>query len=152
MIRLKATNSKKRICKNKSLPKMKEFMKWYVAKLVMQCKVEGTNSVPSMFEEQIRIIQAPDNETAYLKSLNLGKGEEQEYKNSEGKVVRWIFCGLSDLEEILVDKIEDGSEITSSLYNSDLLLKLVKQKKDLTVFWAERNKNKTAEELLTNGS
>lgn len=124
-------------------------MKWYVGKIVMQCKVDGKDLGPWTFDEQVRIIQAPDKETAYLKSLNLGKEEEQEYKNSEGELVRWIFCGLSDLEEISADKIEDGTEITSTLYESNQVLGLVREKEDLTVFWSERNKDKTAKELLT---
>jgi hypothetical protein len=123
-------------------------MKWYVAKIVMQCKVDGKDSIPCTFDEQVRVIQAPDNKTAYLKSLKLGKEEEREYKNSEGKLVRWVFCGLSDLEEILDEKIEDGTEITSTLYESDQILELVRKKEDLTIFWAERNKDKMAKELL----
>jgi hypothetical protein len=83
-----------------------------------------------------------------LKSLKLGKEEEREYKNSEGKLVRWVFCGLSDLEEILDEKNEDGTEITSTLYESDQILELVRKKEDLTIFWAERNKDKMAKELL----
>ncbi|MEW6619833.1 MAG: DUF4288 domain-containing protein [bacterium] len=134
---------------NISLTKTRKSMKWYVAKIVMQCKVGKKDSGPWTFDEQIRIIQAPDNETAYLKALNLGKEEEQKYKNIKGEVVHWIFCGLSDLEEILADKIEDGTDITSTLYESNQLLELIREKEDLTVFWSERNKDKTAEELLT---
>ncbi len=127
-------------------------MKWYTAKLVLKCIVDNQSFNLSTFDEQVRVIQAENSEDAYAKALKFGNMEEHQYTNSDGKIVRWVFCGLSNLEEILDEQIEDGTEITANLYELIDVSELVRIKEDLAVFWYELNKNKTARQLIRNRS
>jgi hypothetical protein len=52
---------------------------WYIATLIMRCKVGAHDPGPWTFEEQIRMVAALDVETAYAESLALGKVEEHAY-------------------------------------------------------------------------
>jgi hypothetical protein len=122
-------------------------MPWYVARVVLECEVLGANAEP-LCDEQWRLIEAPNPESAHETALVIGKSEEHEYENSQGNTVRWVFRGLSDLEEILAEKIESGTEICSSLYHGTRSSELVRAKSQLTTSWIERNKAKTAGELL----
>jgi hypothetical protein len=55
--------------------------------------------------------------------------------------------GLGNLEILREKEISDGTEIYSRLERGGPKPE-VRRKRDLTVFWAERNKHKTAGELL----
>ena len=123
-------------------------MKWYVAKVLLKCIVGKDQDGPLTVDLQVRVLRAPDPEAAYEKAVSLGKREETEYKNSENETVRWVFLGLSDLEELLEEAIEDKTEITSELYASSNPSRFVTPKEELAVFWGEQNKKKTARELL----
>jgi hypothetical protein len=94
-------------------------MPWYAAKLVLECLVDARES--SLCDEQTRVIDSPDVETAYAAALAIGESEQSEYVNSEGESVTWVFRGLSDLVELSLDSIESGSEVWSTLHeNTDL--------------------------------
>jgi hypothetical protein len=126
-------------------------MPWYVARVVLECEVVGASAEP-LSDEQWRLIEASNAEAAYDTALAIGKSEEQEYENFQGSTVRWTFKGLSDLEEILAERIDSGTEICSSLYRGTRASELVRSKVQLTTSWIERNKTKRAGELLAESS
>jgi hypothetical protein len=82
-------------------------------------------------------------EAAYRRALELGKEENHSYKNSKGETVFWKFAGLANLEMLSDDKISDGTGIATRLRRGKFATK-----RQLTVFWAERNQKKPAHELL----
>jgi hypothetical protein len=125
---------------------------WYVATLLLACRIENYNETPVSCFEQIHLIKAKDGENAYVKSLKLGRSEETSYKNQEGENVYWEFIGLINLEELLADKIQDGTEIRSRLLEVEDPFKLVREKGGLTIFLTERIRNMTADEILTESS
>ena len=122
--------------------------KWYVTTLILQCKVGNQDTGPWTCQEQIRILKAGSNSEAYQKASELGKEEEHSYTNIDGESVVWEFIGVEDLEELSENKISDGVEIRTRVWKEDNPLEFIREKKDLTVYRAERNKNRIALEIL----
>ena len=122
--------------------------RWYVARLIVRCRVGEHDPGPWTIDEQVHVLRAPDHETAYQKALQFGKAEEHSYENAAGETVYWDFVGLAELDELLGRTIRDGTEITYRLYDSDDPEALVPDKEDLIAFWSERNKHRTAREIL----
>ncbi|HTS01264.1 MAG TPA: DUF4288 domain-containing protein, partial [Thermoanaerobaculia bacterium] len=87
-------------------------MSWFTASIVMECEVLGGDP---LCDEQLRLIEAPDAARAYMAALDFGKAEEHSYENADGDTVRWVFKGLSNLDEVMSDTIESG---TRSLQHS----------------------------------
>ena len=120
---------------------------WYVAKLILQCRLSPDDPGPWTFDEQIRVIMAGNSEDAYQKALGFGRTAESHYLNADGVDVNWVFCGLSELD-IIGPSIEDGTEVASQRSESANVGGFVREKDDLAVFWFERNRGKTAAALL----
>jgi len=99
--------------------------------------------------EQIHLIEAEDGDLAYKKALQLGKTHEHSYENYEGNTVYWEFVGLENLEELLDEMIQDGSEIRSRVLLVEDPQKLVRDKEGLTIFISEKIGNKTAKVILS---
>lgn len=113
----------------------------------MRCRVGKMSKRRTLYDRQIKVLRAPTDEAAYERALELGQGENHSYKNAAGERVSWEFVGLGNLESLCGKKISDGTEIHSRLERGNPKAE-IRRKRDLTVFWAERNKHKTAEELL----
>jgi hypothetical protein len=126
------------------IPEMKA-MKWYVAELIVACRV-GRSS-PELWDKQIVLLRARSADLAYAVALETGKSRNHAYRNSVGNRVSWTFKGLANLEELLGNVIRSGTEVHSQLIRGKKPPKFCSKRK-LTVFWAERNKHKTASELL----
>jgi hypothetical protein len=122
-------------------------MKWYVAELIVRCRVGKGSWKKFLYDHQIKVLQASNHEMAYQKALKLGKIENHTYKNSAGEKVFWEFVGVANLNILVENEICDGTEIYSRLQRGNPQNE-IQRKRDLTVFWGERNKHKTAGELL----
>jgi len=118
---------------------------WYVAVLVMQCKIDGEPS--GSVDLQIRVVNAPDHESAYTKALFLGAKAQDSYPTTDGGTVRWEFKGLHELDVILAETLEDGTEIWNQMPKM-APSELVREKALLTAFWFEANKHRKASDLL----
>ncbi len=121
-------------------------MNWYAAKIVLQCVVGDEES--STFDMQVRVLRADSDESAYSKAMELGRQVQQQYLNEDDQTVRWVFCGLADLEQLDDEDIVDGTEITSRRVEATSADELVVPKEKLTVVWIEENKHRTAREIL----
>ena len=75
-----------------------------------------------------RLIRAHSPEEAYDKALRLGQEKEITYENSDGKGVKIVFRGLTDLIGIYED-LENGAELT---YEEEIGVKEDEIKKMLT--------------------
>jgi hypothetical protein len=122
-------------------------MRWYVAELIVCCRVGKSTKGRALYDRQVKVLRASTHEAAYQRALELGKEENCSYKNSAGESVHWRFVGLGNLELLDDKEISDGTEIFSRLQRGQPKSE-VRRKRDLTVFWGERNKHKTAGELL----
>lgn len=123
-------------------------MHWYVAELIVSCRVGKSPKGKALYDRQVKVLRASTPEAAHNRALELGKEENHSYKNSAGERVFWRFVGLGNLEELHSRAISDGTEICSRLQRGDPKSE-VRRKRDLTVFWAERNQHKTAAKLLS---
>ena len=122
-------------------------MQWYVAEVIVRCRVGKAPKRTTLYDRQIKVLRASTDEAAYERALEFGKAENNSYKNCAGERVSWEFVGLGNLEMLLEKTISDGTEIHSRLERGNPKSE-VRRKRDLTVFWAERNKHKKAGELL----
>lgn len=113
-------------------------MKWYVAKLIVECRVGRAPA--ELWDEQLVLLRARNADGAYLAALKLGKAQETTYENSAGHKVRWKFKGLGDLQELLAKTIRSGTEVDSRLSRSGR--PRISPKRKLTVFWTERKSAK----------
>jgi hypothetical protein len=117
-------------------------MKWYVAEVIVRCRAGKASKRRTLYDRQIKVLRAATDELAYERALELGRAENHSYKNSAGEKVSWEFLGLGNLEELLEKTISDGTEIHSRLERGNPKSQ-VRRKRDLTVFWAARNKHRT---------
>lgn len=122
-------------------------MHWYVAEVIVRCRVGKTPKRKTLYDRQIKVLHASTDEAAYERALELGKAESHSYKNSAGERVSWEFMGLGNLEALHEKRISDGTEIHSRLERGNPNSE-GRRKRYMTVFWAECNKYKTAGELL----
>lgn len=88
-------------------------MNWYIAKIVFGISAENTLHKPQ-FDEQIRLVLAESMEEALLKARIIGIGEEESFINNKNNVVKWEFINVAELT--LLEKLEDGVELTSRIY------------------------------------
>ena len=126
-------------------------MRWHVAEIIVQCKVGKASKRKTLYDRQIKVLRASNEDMAYKRALELGKAENHSYKNSAGEKVSWEFLGLGNLEILQEKRISHGTEIYSRLERGNPKSE-IRKKQDLTVFWAERNKHKTAGELLNSAT
>lgn len=123
--------------------------RWFVGVLVVRSRVGSAGAPRPTVDLQYRLIHAVDPESAYARALELGHTTALSYRNSAGEKVSWEFAGLHDLHELDDDTLTDGTEVYSRIVRDDPN-NLVVPKGKLSVFWAEANKHRTAEELLEN--
>jgi hypothetical protein len=100
----------------------------------MQCRVGQQDKGPWTVEEQIRILEAPDPNTAFSKSIQLGKDEEHSYKNINGETVSWEFIGFEDIEDLSEDSIRDGMQLRGRFLERDDPSGIVCEKTELSIF------------------
>lgn len=108
--------------------------KWYVVTLLMRCDVGRDSIGPWTCDEQIKLIRATNPETAYAKSIRVCEGENQSYLNSDGETVYWTCIGLVNLEELFDERIQDGVEIRSRIFQHDDPDTLIPNKAKLSIF------------------
>ncbi|HET9057105.1 MAG TPA: DUF4288 domain-containing protein [Chitinophagaceae bacterium] len=87
-------------------------MNWYLAKLVYRI-ICGDGEHTAQFDEQLRLISAPDEEKAFAKAMAIGQKEEDCFSNVNQQLVQWKFINIAELYK-LQDMI-DGAEIYSMI-------------------------------------
>ncbi len=87
-------------------------MNWYIAKIVYRILVDTETQTPQ-FDEQLRLIAAPDQKEAFEKARYIGGREESSFLNNKNEIVKWQFIAVADLVEL--QKIEDGIELYSKI-------------------------------------
>jgi hypothetical protein len=86
-------------------------MNWYLAKLIYS--LDGyENPINAQFDEQLRLVNASDEETAYFKAKHLGKEMQSNFKTENGNDLRWSFIDVSEL--IKLNNLSDGVELYSN--------------------------------------
>lgn len=89
--------------------------KWYAAKLLSRVEVDDHRKERTLLEESIRILRATDERDASARSEALGRAEQVEYENFEGRTVRWRFVKVLEIQDLSETKLSDGMEVFSRL-------------------------------------
>ena len=63
------------------------------------------------FDEQLRLINAQDEEEAFVKAQLLGREEEDSVMNQRNQTVKWTFINIPELNKL--PSLSDGMEIYS---------------------------------------
>jgi hypothetical protein len=115
-------------------------MKWYVAKLVFQI-ICGEGNHTAQFDEQLRLIQSEDEDSAFEKATSLGISETESFYNQKKQLVQWKFINTSELYQL---SLIDGAELHSKISEVDDDLSFI----NLVNGKAEQIKQKQSYKLL----
>jgi hypothetical protein len=85
-------------------------MNWYIAKIVFRIITGDGNHMPQ-FDEQLRLINANNEEEAFEKAQLLGHEEEDSFMNQKNQTVKWTFINIPELNRL--PSLSDGIEIYS---------------------------------------
>lgn len=91
-------------------------MNWYIAKLIFRI-VCGNGNHQAQFDEQLRLINAVDENHALEKVRQIINQEQVDFLNTNQQTVRWEFINLTDLYKI--DEIKDGVELYYNILEVD---------------------------------
>ena len=91
-------------------------MNWYLAKIVYHI-ICGTGEHKPQFDEQLRLIGAPDPDTAFDKAVELGRDEGRPFLNQQQQLVQWQFLNVTELHRL--DELVDGAELYSRVSETE---------------------------------
>jgi hypothetical protein len=103
-------------------------MNWYLSKLVFRI-ICGEGTHKPQFDEQLRLINASDEQEAYAKAIAIGAQEQDQFFNQDQKLVQWKFINLAELYKL--SGLLDGAELYSKIQetdNPDLYIELTNKK------------------------
>jgi|SRR5882724_601054 len=126
--------------KRKKIPyRNKSPFGWWIASYIERFEHEDDGDNPNrrcIAWENTIIIKAKDREAAFRKANRIGRSGLEPYKNTDGKMVRWIYEGLTSLLPIY-EELEDGAEILWKEHRNRSVKKiksLVRAKEKLETF------------------
>jgi hypothetical protein len=108
--------------------------KWYIGWIVLEFVIE--DDPRNVVHINTLLIEANSPDDAYKKALELGKSQEMEYLNTDGKVVKVKFRGLRELN-VIHDELEHGAEL---FYHQEVevpekaIRERIRKKRELAVF------------------
>jgi hypothetical protein len=91
-------------------------MEWYIAKIVFRIICGDGNHKPQ-FDEQLRLIQAADEQEAFRKAEATGIREEDSFLNYQKQRVQWQYINISELKKL--SSLTDGIELYSRVKEAD---------------------------------
>jgi len=91
-------------------------MSWFLAKIVYRI-ICGDGEHTPQFDEQLRLIEAVDESTAFAKAQTIGEQEQEMFLNQHEKLVQWKFINVSELYKI--SALIDGAELYSRVQEWD---------------------------------
>ena len=109
-------------------------MNWYLAKFVFRIVCGEGNHLPQ-FDEQLRLVAAPNKEEAFRRAREMGHKEEESFYNRRQELVQWKFINISEI--YLLSDLIDGAELYSRIEekeNADAYIYTVNQKAENIFF------------------
>lgn len=91
-------------------------MSWFLAKIVYQI-ICGEGHHTPQFDEQLRLVEADDETTAFAKAQAIGDQEQEMFFNQQEKLVQWKFINVSELYKL--SALIDGAELYSKVQEAD---------------------------------
>lgn len=90
-------------------------MKWYLAKIVFQI-ICGEGMHTPQFDEQLRLIEAANEDLAFEKASTLGQSEQEVFYNDKKQLVQWKFINVAELYQM---SLIDGADLNSKINEVD---------------------------------
>lgn len=87
-------------------------MNWYLAKIVYRI-ICGNGEHTAQFDEQLRLIAADNEETAFEKAKQIGQKEQDSFTNANQEMVQWKFINVAELNKL--QELMDGTEVYSMI-------------------------------------
>lgn len=103
-------------------------MSWFLAKIVYQI-ICGEGDHTPQFDEQLRLVEADDETTAFAKAQAIGEQEQEMFFNQQQNLVQWKFINVCELYKL--SALIDGAELYSRVQEADnagLYIELVHKK------------------------
>jgi len=91
-------------------------MNWYLSKIIFRI-ICGDGDHTPQFDEQLRLINAADEEEAFRKAMLIGEKEQDGFYNHEQKLVQWKFINVAELYKL--SGMLDGAEVFSRIQETD---------------------------------
>jgi Domain of unknown function (DUF4288) len=91
-------------------------MNWYLAKIVYRI-ICGEGQHKPQFDEQLRLINANNEEEAMDKAKSLGLHEQDSFVNQKDQLVQWRFINISELYKLT--SLKDGAELYSRIQETE---------------------------------
>lgn len=87
-------------------------MHWFLAKIVYRI-ICGDGAHTAQFDEQLRLIAAPDAEEAYRKATRMGTAGAETFFNQYRQLVEWRYINVPELYPLTA--LIDGAELYSRI-------------------------------------
>jgi hypothetical protein len=91
-------------------------MNWYLTKIVYQI-VCGKGNHTAQFDEQLRLIEADNEDQAFDKAVQIGRAESETFTNDREELVQWKFVNVADLYRL--SSLVDGAELYSRIQEAE---------------------------------
>ena len=90
-------------------------MNWYVAKLVFRV-ISGDGNHNAQFDEQLRLINADSEYTAFEKASHIGRANQDSFLNNNKQTVQWQFIDVAELNHL--GELKDGAELYYNIHET----------------------------------
>jgi hypothetical protein len=90
-------------------------MNWYVAKLVFRV-ISGDGNHNAQFDEQLRLINADSEYTAFEKASHIGRANQDSFLNNNKQTVQWQFIDVAELNQL--GELKDGAELYYNIHEA----------------------------------
>ncbi len=118
--------------------------KWYVAELVMECRIDGESR--NVVHINIVLVRADSPKDAFEKAEQLCREGEHSSLNLTNQKIIWSYHGLRDLN-VIHDELEHGAELMfeeKTDVSEDAIQNMITAKSQLNIFrpheWEDSSK------------
>jgi hypothetical protein len=89
---------------------------WFSARLAFESEVSDGDDSPPLCEENIKLVEAENEDEARQKAFVIGQNDQIEYANSDGATVRWRFVRVVEIPNLCESELYDGVEVYPRLF------------------------------------
>jgi len=87
-------------------------MNWYTARCLFRSEYEnGPTRRKQLVEYRYLLLRAKDDKSASKKAKTVAKRKEHSYLNPSGVKVSWILEKVTDIKEIMANRLSEGIEV-----------------------------------------
>ena len=90
----------------------KSKQSFYIAVILYQSSADVLDYQP-LYQEGFFLLKATSLEEAKKKALVYAKQQEVSYQNEAGETITWFFKQIVDVNSLLYNELEDGTELSA---------------------------------------